>query len=528
MQKPVSRSLLNQERTKEDPGKLDAAWSLLKDRRLALLALLAIMLAIHLWSLTRYPVPDVDEAWLGGRAWSFIETRHAFGPLDQGVKERFEGHWTFFPWTPVFFQSLALRPFSEPVLLPLRVVSLAFGLMLLAAVYTIGNRLDGPRLGRLGVLLTSVSLPFLYSAHLARHDIITAAFGFTAIALYLNNRPPRIWVSLVCGLCAGLAFEVHAHGAIYVPAILALQFHDLRWSILRRHQFWSFLIGTGLGLAIYALLHIVRYPRSYSEFYQIVYTITHSPPILTLDPRVILDSVLDTFPTVAYHVLIPFIAWSVVALARRHGEADRKLLVLNVALFVAVAALIRNKWFYYAILSSPAIDLLIAAWLLKEMEQPWRGRLRDFARRSLVLGTCATAIIVNLSVLRTDSRGAYQEARRTVSQAIQPGESVMGSQTYWFGLHDHVYYSWENLVYYQRYAPGSTLEDAFRELQPDILIIDRHFDRAIHDDPGGSLYSRHLRVPRSELEALLSRRAALVTVFDVDLYGPIRIYRFRW
>jgi hypothetical protein len=80
----------------------------------------------------------------------------------------------------------------------------------------------------------------------------------------------------------------------------------------------------------------------------------------------------------------------------------------------------------------------------------------------------------------------------------------------------------------QRYAPGSTLEDALRELQPDILIIDSQMDIYISDEAGSSPYGEHLRLPRSELEAFLKRNGNLVGELEVKNYGPIRVYRITW
>ncbi|MBI5830421.1 MAG: hypothetical protein HZB20_12995, partial [Chloroflexi bacterium] len=75
---------------------------------------------LHGWSLRRYPVLFVDEAWFASRAWEFIHTGRAFGSLDAGVIDRFEGYWTFFPWLPTVIQSAVLRFAAAPTLLSVR------------------------------------------------------------------------------------------------------------------------------------------------------------------------------------------------------------------------------------------------------------------------------------------------------------------------------------------------------------------------------------------------------------------------
>ncbi len=43
-----------------------------------LLALLAAMMTLHVWSLLRFPAPFVDEAWVASRAGAFAQTGRAF------------------------------------------------------------------------------------------------------------------------------------------------------------------------------------------------------------------------------------------------------------------------------------------------------------------------------------------------------------------------------------------------------------------------------------------------------------------
>ena len=224
-----------------------------------LIVLFVAIAGLHTWSLMRFPTPFVDEAWLASRAWGFMQTGRAFGPLDAGVFDRFEGYWTFFPWLSTVIQSLALRFSPAPSLLAVRVVSLLFGGVLLGAVYSIANSLGGRKYGLLSVGLVSLSWPFFYSAHLARTDVIAAALGFMGIAFYFSNRSSRWWMGLLSGLCVALAFEVHPHSAIYGPVLVGLYFLHWRWSMFRQAHFWGFVVGVVIGLAFYAGLHILPY-----------------------------------------------------------------------------------------------------------------------------------------------------------------------------------------------------------------------------------------------------------------------------
>jgi hypothetical protein len=149
--------------------------------------------------------------------------------------------------------------------------------------------------------------------------------------------------------------------------------------------------------------------------------------------------------------------------------------------------------------------------------------------RIVVWGMAIGAVALTWSVLRTDFGQAYQMVQDRINQVVQPGDSVMSSQVYWFGLQDHKYYSWELLPTYQLYAPGSKLEDAFQEFHPDIFIMDRYVESFIADpSQAGDIYAQHLRLPRDELEEILGRRAELISVFDGGYYGQIHVYRLDW
>jgi 4-amino-4-deoxy-L-arabinose transferase-like glycosyltransferase len=373
-----------------------------------------------------------------------------------------------------FADSLSIRIFGAPDLLPVRAVSLVFGLVLLAAVYSIGYRLGGRRLGWSSVFLVALSWPFLYSSHLARYDVMAAAFGFLAIAFYFSSRQD-FWIGLLSGLCVGLAFETHAYSMIYAPAILALYFWEYRWAMFRQLRFWGFLIGGSIGLFFYAALHVLPYPQTYLTVNQLAFGSTRTPPLLTFAPRVILQSLGDIawMLFAVYQPMLVVISWGIMALLRRHSRAGQTLLVLSAVLVLAHALAVRTKFLYYAILVTPALDIVAATFLLEFVRRPWRGRLWDYVSRVVVWGMAIGGVVLTWSVLRIDFGQAYRMVQSRINQVVQPGDSIMSSQVYWFGLQDHTYYSWELLPAYQLYLPGSKLEDALQEFHPDIFIIDK-------------------------------------------------------
>jgi hypothetical protein len=104
----------------------------------------------------------------------------------------------------------------------------------------------------------------------------------------------------------------------------------------------------------------------------------------------------------------------------------------------------------------------------------------------------------------------------------------MASQTYWLGLYDHTYYSWELLFLYPRVFPGKTLADAFQEYKPDLFVIDGGMNDLISDTIDPSSRWRNYHLPRAELFAYLEKHARRVAAFEADVYGPVKVYRLNW
>ncbi len=492
--------------------------------------LLATIVALHAWSLMRFPAPSVDEAWLVSRAWAFARTGRAFGPLDAGIADRFEGAWVVNQWLITALQSLALRPFPVPSLLAARGLALLWGSVLLAANYWIAHRMGGRSLALVSTLLLALSRAFFYSAHSARYDIMAAALGYLAIALILNDGASRFWVNVLAGLAVGLAVETHLNSLIFGPVILVLYWLEEGWSVLHKARFWGFVVGATLGLGLYLALHVLPYPQTFFNLNSLLFSADHKPPFLTPS----LEGILEVFATTGNLILAASASSSVLALAaipiliNRRSESAKRLWVSSVALITGAALVIPNKTGHYAILLAPAVLWLVAAFLLEFLKQPWRGQWRDYASRVLIWGLVAGSIALSLASLREDSYSVYRRVQSNLDQTVRLGDKIMASQTYWLGLYDHTYYSWELLFLYPRVFPGKTMADAFQEYRPDLFVIDRGMNDLISDtiDPSSRWSNYHL--PRAELFAYLEEHARQVAAFEADVYGPVSVYRLNW
>ncbi len=208
------------------------------------------------------------------------------------------------------------------------------------------------------------------------------------------------------------------------------------------------------------------------------------------------------------------------------------------ALLIAFVALIQNKTMLYAIMISPGANILAAAFAVKTLDQRRHIRVAGDGRLRLVHRILVVAIFATLAVdaglmafdqLLIDHAAEYRDAVSRIKALIPAGSTVMGSQTYWFAMPDERYLSWEQLVYYPRYRPGSTLGDALREFRPRFLIIDDHMARwIVYDKAQAPRYYEELYLPKLQWQRFLARQGRLVACFKAGAFGMIRIYELKW
>jgi hypothetical protein len=220
-----------------------------------------------------------------------------------------------------------------------------------------------------------------------------------------------------------------------------------------------------------------------------------------------------------------------VVLLRRGDRADKQLLVVCGVLVLAFAAVVRNKAMHYAIYIEPAAALVGAALLGRAVGWLGSRSLLPKAGGALVWGTAiaAAALPVMISFTSKDPMPDYNRTVQAINRIVPPGKSVIGQQTFWLGMTDRPYYSWDQLVYYKQYDPTMTVEDGFAQFKPDYFLYDTALEKHFTDDNSDiPAYIWYLHLPRSELESFLARRATLAGTVQSEVYSAIRVYRLDW
>jgi 4-amino-4-deoxy-L-arabinose transferase-like glycosyltransferase len=489
---------------------------------------LTFIAVLNLLTLMRTPPPFWDEAWFASRAMAQVQTGFGFGTLDSGILSKYDGYWTVLSWLLAFIQSIPIRLFG-PDLFYLRLESLIFGIAVLAVLYAIVKKLYNARAALLTIVVGALSLPFIYSSHLARPDIIIVLCGFGAVALYLYDRSSKLtFNSIFSGLLIGFALDIHPNISIFGPVMLGLYLLDYGWRTFRTGRFWGFALGVSAGLVFYITIHILPYPHTYVELNHILSSLAHTPPILMPDPQVWLWTLRDTFWLIGA-LQWPLILGAIVLLARRHTHSDKRLLIISLVLVGSFATIILNRPIHYAILIAPAVWMPIGVMLDYLLRQPWRRTPWVYARTVIVLSLLLTSMMYAVAPMRDNPAQDWQTTLDYVRQTLPPGSKAIGQQNWWFARPYDPYLSWEQLVYHRRYAPGSTLEDAFRDLNPQYLVMDRTTEAYLKDEL--NIFDTHYfssYVLRSEMETFMESYCRLVSTVTTPAFGEVRIYKIEW
>jgi len=210
--------------------------------------------------------------------------------------------------------------------------------------------------------------------------------------------------------------------------------------------------------------------------------------------------------------------------------------VLAGILYLMISLLVRTKRYYYGILLTPAFDLLTAGILMRWIQSPTRhGVVHPAVPMKLRLVFMAAAAIPltigsvqsQLLLLKQDSMVEHVRVIASIQSHIRPDSTVMGSQTYWFGLNTNSYLSWEQIVYRSRAYHEATVSESLLALAPDYLIFDDHFRSSIvesRDESNPDPYATHLTLLQGDVQEALDKGYHRVGVVESQQYGLVEIF----
>ena len=410
------------------------------------------LLAAGIWfalvvgrALTREPF--IDEAWYSLPAWNLASNGSMGSPVVETVGSPSPGwnislaglrehtYWTMPLPTVCLAGWYRLVGFS---LFTTRMFTAVCMLALLAAWYAILWRMSGDRtLSVLGVLLIASDSVLLARTAFGRMDIMSAAFGFSALAAYLNLRErslaAAVGASQTLVVLAGLS---HPNGGIacgcgMLAVTLALDGRRLRWRhlgyaavpyaagavamgayILQDRsafmaQFFSQVGGRFNGVRS-PLAALLREPQRYAEAFGFGQT-----------------SRLKILIGAAYLLAAARVCWNR-PLRRKYGA----LLVFTGAVGTSLALFENLKVPHYLVYTLPMFAALVAV----AVRAVPAGRWRSIAYAAAAVLICLQAGSVLRLMLVANSYSHYLSAIRWIHSNVPRQALIMGDSSLYFDL----------------------------------------------------------------------------------------------
>ena len=387
--------------------------------------------------------PAINLANEGFLGTTVLETEHS--PLTR-IEQR--TYWVM----PLFllnvaaaFKTLGMSLFT------MRLVSVFWGIILLAAWYFIVLKLsDNRNIAALGLLLIAGNYTILDTASLGRMDIMSAALGFSALAIYLYWREKDLFRAVLFSQClVVLAGLTHPNALLAFFGLLFLtsylDFRRLSFKHIALALVPYLIGGTAFGIWIFQDLEAFRaqfidnaimggrmsgtssplsgFVREFTEKYPHAYGLGanssgHSGPIY-------LKSL----------IIISYIAGVLGVVFTKSLRSNRNyiiLLVLTAIYFVVMAIIDGQKQTPYLVHIIPFYCALLAIWL----ESLWQKR---FVPRPLLIASVAGLLFLQtggmaLRIKQNTYGNYYLPLTKFLKENTAENELIMGGADIGFDL----------------------------------------------------------------------------------------------
>lgn len=483
----------------------------------AVVAIVAVFLILAVATL-RTARPWCDEAWFADPAFSLLHSGHmGTAVLEPSSHYRHPTgiqQYTYWimplhvlvqvPWYAVFGVSI----FS------MRGLSVCWGLLGLAAVFEFVRAASGrPVLATITLGLLACDFVYVTTASTGRMDMMSAALGMSALAIYvrLRERTPRGALVAAHCLVAAAAFTHPVGGMVALVAVLVATLRD------REQRKWSYLLLAAPPYLAGALawgLYIARRPDYFAaQFFsnsQGRFTDLASP--LRMLKREILERYLLSYGLAPYSTaaglsklaILAFYVGCVVLLMssrRLRLRVDAPLLIwVPLASLVGLMFLDSTRQSYYLVYAVVALTVLSGAFLYSAWLEYPRARPVLITAVALLF---AVQFATMGSRIRSNPMGrAFLPAVTFLSQHYA-GQRVSGSAeiAMALGFPEH-FVDDPSLGYYTHVAPQAFVveevgyEQAFLGFQRALPDVYRHIVQLrgsyvrVYDAGGYQVYAR--------------------------------------
>lgn len=493
----------------------------------------AMLLALAFAYASRYPT-FIDEAWFSSPAYE-LSRGDGLGTSVLGGWLRIDEH-TY--WQPPL-QFLLLAGSFKVLglsLLSARLVSIAAGVVAVAATYLLARRVYGEKAAPLAGLLLAVNSLFFFTGTQARMDITVAALTSLAVlaAIIALDTSRTRWFA-ASGVLGGLALLAHPNGGLGLAAVgVIILLFGKRWRPLVP-ALATVALAAALTLLPYAVF-VAQDPAAFWD--QVRFNVVRS----SFDGGILLDRLAkeaERYQALIAKQQLPALllfALASGAVAWRGSRKERAILTAAGVHLVLFALLVDNPTFRYFVIVLPFLCVLLAGralqaarWLKERAELLDGARLRRLAAVSLVPCALLLFVLFNLTatlfVLRRYQSYSEDALLVEMQQAVPDGGSVLAAGNFWFGFADREFYDFRLLPLAENWyidldGGGQVSHPSYDEtlalLRPDIVILD---DKNLEEWPALNDYLRAFLDVHGE---------KLWETTEPRYYGRIEAYSVTW
>jgi len=360
-----------------------------------------------------------------------------------------------------------------------RIVSMAWGAVLLVGVFLLGRRMFGPGAGVFGMVLLAMSQPFLVSTHIVRPDVVVAALVVWALFLAVSGIRRDAWLlHALAGLLLGLAFDVHPNTVAFIPMVGLVYVIQYRQRVISSRAAWLFVGGIGVGAVIYIAYRILPDPQHYVDAFSYWVGVDKRPPSLRTPGLPMLQAEMSRFTSYfegrsieAGVVAIGLIGAIVRMVLRKRPDPLLPGLLIAFGVFTV---LVSSKTEYYMILFYPVLLLLVARELASiPWPREWMGIVGGFVLMAVLVAPMGfDDNLGDILDAEVDFVGRdYSALISTIRHEIPDGASILAPPVYWPGLWDYPYtdvFVWERV----RAERNISFAEFARGINPDFVVLD--------------------------------------------------------
>lgn len=500
-------------------------------RRLGLLCIVILWLTLNIASLTSYPVPQVDDAWIGSTAVQFLRTGEFGLPIFGDISGSSRNYVHL---GRLFSAALALvfKVFGVG-LAQGRALGLVGALVGTYLLFALGERLYGRTAGALAGLLYLFSWRVFYMSHMVRAEVWVNAGGLACLLLFLKLKVTRAThLAFLLGLAAAALVDIYTTFVYYTVVVsVAILFE------FRRREEWgrvgAYALGGAMGSAYWLAVHLLPDPAlALAQWRALSYDYFHV--------EFGLSSLLSPLLSLPFYVRVGLVNYSqlgsletayvfggLAVLLIRRGDADKHILWAWLIFGLSYFYIVPAKGLYHIVLFMPffCAVIAIASVGLADWIKARFPKVPAAAYAALLATPLMIAYAGGDALFVWRSRVINYDQYASQLRSLVPADvSILGEGTWWWVFYESRFTADHYLLWYNIGRPPlnatGIVEAVIKERNVHVILMDERLSSFYLETKVG--FDNDLHIALTEYVGARCKSAGVVEgyFYGVEQGGP--------